>query len=336
MWDCNSVSAIDNASHSLASGDTIKIEPGTYQLDDVIQMNTANTTITGATANREDITLVGGGMNTHGVDEGITVGADNVTIENLTVSQCYYNCIHTRAEDNVQHTIIQNVKTVDAGERHIKGSRDPSQELVSGNMLIQDVLMVQDMDRAGHSDTDPDYIGGIDMMMLQNSLIQRVTARGIHGINNGGNAAIMLWNGILDPQILCCNIESCAKGIGLGNPGPRPAASCTHRGLPRPQGCLVANNQILRGTWETGNNLGIEMCSTKDCTVADNTVYSDDATFFRVLSISDCSSTTTTTGLSFIANLVRGNIFTATNNASGEFTLTGNIIDGTGSEVVAG
>ncbi len=332
VWDCSSVSDIDNASHSLAAGDTIRIEPGTYQLDDTIQMNTANTTITGATSLRTDVVLVGGGMNTHGVDEGITVGANNVTIENLTATQFYYNGLHTRAEDNVQNTLIQNVKVMDCGERMIKGSRDPSQELVSGGMVIQDVLLVQDMDRSGHTDTDPDYIGGIDIMMTSGILIQRVTAMGIHGINNGGNAAIFLWNGALNPVIIDNTIIGCAKGISLGNPAA--PGSFLPTGTYHAQGGLVANNTILRGSWETGNNIGIEMCSTLNCLVADNTVYSDDATYFRTLSVTDSAAPGgATSGLQFTANLVRGNFFSSTTSGTG-WTLTGNLIDGAGTVIL--
>ena len=65
-------------------------------------------------------------MNTRGVDEGISVGADGITLQHLTLKDFYFNAIHIRAELDADNTLISNVKTWNIGERHIKGSRDPN------------------------------------------------------------------------------------------------------------------------------------------------------------------------------------------------------------------
>jgi len=330
-WEVASVADLDTADENLQVGDEIVIATGTYPLDRTIQMNVAGTTIRGSSGVRSDVVLIGGGMNNHGVDEGITVGADDVTIRDLSVSQFYYNGLHTRAEDDVQRTLIANVETRDCGERHIKGSRDPNQELVSAGIIIEDVLMVQDMERSGHPDTDPDYIGGIDMMCTDDIIIRNCVAQGIHGQDDGGNAAIFLWNGAQNPTITGNQVLGCAKGIALGNPAVPGAFLAT--GAWHAVGGLIADNVILRGSWETGNNISIELCSTKDVSVCDNTVYSDDATYFRTLSISDCQPTVgLTTGLTLIGNVVRGQLLDLT--AGGGWSQSGNLIDGSGTTIL--
>ena len=96
-------------------------------------------------------------MNTRGVDEGISVSASGITIRDLSVEEFYFNGIHTRAELDVDRCTIRNVKIQNIGERHIKGSRDPSSRTkMSDGFIIERVWMLQTKPHSGHADTSPD------------------------------------------------------------------------------------------------------------------------------------------------------------------------------------
>jgi hypothetical protein len=329
-WEVASVSALNTAVGDAQPFDHIVIQPGTYQLTTTLYLHTPNVVLRGATGHRDDVVLVGGGMNTRGVDEGISVGADAITIQHLTLKDFYYNAIHLRAENDVDSTVISNVKTWNIGERHIKGSRDPnSSTKVSENTLIEQVYMLQTQPRTGHPDTNPDYIGGIDIMASRNITIRDSRSEGIVGAQNGGNAAIFLWNGIQGATIERNIIVGCAKGIALGNPAPPGANLPT--GAWHADGAIVRNNIIRRGTWTTSNNIAIELATAKNIGIYHNTVYSDDASYFRTISFYE-SQAGMNSGNILSRNIIRGGLFDQT---SGGWQNTNNIIDMTGTTITA-
>jgi len=326
VWNVSTVSGLENAVFGAGPGDEIVVAPGTYNLTRVLQMNTPNVSIRGATGVREDVVIVGGGMNTRGVDEGITVGADNVSISSLTLKDFYYNAIHIRAESDADNTIVSNVKTWNIGERHIKGSRDSNPSHVADNALIENVYMLQTIPRAGHPDTGDDYIGGIDAMSLRNWVIRDCVAEGIRGETGGGNAAIFLWQGVDNVTIERNTIIDCCKGIGIGlcyGPG---FSIC---GDWHSDGGVIRNNTILRTTGQDGNNIGLELCKTKDMKVYNNTVYTPNS-YFRNLSVWD-DANAQCDGLELVNNIFRGGVYDI---AQGDWSAAavaamGNIVDET-------
>lgn len=334
-WTVSTASQLDNAWRSAAAGDEIVVNSGTYNIIAPVVLRVNNLTLRGATGNRDNVNLVGSGMNIQGVNEGIVVESDFVTIKDLTVKDFYWNGIHVRAENDADSTVIRNVKTWNIGERHIKGSRNAADfNGVSDNLLIENCYMLQTIPRTGHSETNPDYIGGIDMMSLRNPIIRDNVAEGIVGATQGGNAAIFLWQGIENATVERNRIFGCAKGIAYGNPylndDPNRLTGEWHA-----SGGIIRNNFIRRGTWTGGNNIGIELANTKNVAVAHNSIFSDDATYFRTVSITDSDPVKGhTTGVTLSYNVVRGALYTST--YAGGWTSTGNIFDTTGSTVVSG
>lgn len=322
---------LDNAWRSAQPGDTIELRPGTYNLVFPVILRQPGLTLRGSTGDADDVILVGGGMNTRGIDEGVIVEADDVTVQDITISEFYYNGIHVRAESDADRTWIHDVKTLNIGERHIKGSRIADPAKVSDDLVIERVRMTQNKPRQGHADTSPNYIGGIDMMALRNPIIRDTLAEGIVGSQQGGNAAIFLWNGIQNALIERNVIVGCAKGIALGNPYlPDDPTMLTYPW--HAAGGLIRNNFILRGVWTTGNNISIELANTRDVKVFHNTIYSENASYFRAVSISDSEpSRGTTSNVSLAHNIVRGGFFTST--FSGGWSSTGDIFDNTGTTV---
>ena len=268
------VSQLYNAVNSCASGDVISVADGVYNLWSTgLRMDVPNVTLRGAS--RDGVRLVGGGMNVNGgCQEDILVEADNVTLESLTVEECYYNLIHIRGESDVDGTVIRNVKTLNAGERHIKCSR-LNRSITSDNVLIENVYMLQTKPVAApHPNVN--YVGGIDAMVANNWTIRDCRAEGIIGGGGGGNAGIFLWNGVTNCTIERNVIIGCGKGIAVGNPS-------NPDGTWHASGGIVRNNFIVRaGGFD---NIGIELCDTQNLKVYNNTVYSADAGYFRAAHI---------------------------------------------------
>lgn len=310
------------------SGDEVVINPGTYVLQRGLQMNATSFTIRGATGNRDDVVLVGGGMNTRGVDEGILMNTDNLTVSDLTLRDFYFNAIHIRAESDADNLVIRNVKIMNVGERHIKGSRGAI-DMLSDNVLIERSYLVQTMERSGHPDSSPDYIGGIDAMNVNNWTIRDNVFEGIHGSGNEGNAAIFLWNGVQNVTIERNVLLGNAKGIGIGlGPGGSGMFTAPYHA----RDIIIRNNFMVRGPWNNGNNIGLELGSVKDVKVYSNTLYSPNAGYFRMISPWD-SAASAIDNLDFKNNIIRGGVYDLA--TGGDWTVQtladmGNIVDNTG------
>ena len=125
----STLAQLQNAVASIASNTTIVIAPGTYNLAATLYINGSftNVGIRGATGNRNDVVLVGKGMNSAndgGVPFGIWVGGNvqRVTIAHLTIRDVYYHPIMLNA--GAQSPLIHNVRLVNAGQQLLKSSPD--------------------------------------------------------------------------------------------------------------------------------------------------------------------------------------------------------------------
>jgi pectate lyase len=123
------VSQLQNAVAAIASNTTIVIAPGTYNLSTTLYVNGSftNVGIRGATGNRDDVVLVGKGMNAAGdggVPFGIWVGGNvrGITIASLTIRDVYYHPIMLNA--GAQSPLVHNVRLANAGQQLLKASPD--------------------------------------------------------------------------------------------------------------------------------------------------------------------------------------------------------------------
>jgi len=334
-WNVSTVAELNNAVGRAQPYDEIVLAPGTYHLTRGVQMNAVGLTVRGATGNRDDVVLVGSGMNTYGVNEGILVNTDNLTIRDLTLKDFYWNAIHIRGENDADNVLISNVKTWNIGQRHVKGSGGGGPSAVSDNVVIENLYMLQDRPRAD-GNHHGDYIGGIDAMGVRNWVIRDSLAEGIVGHFDGGNAAIFLWQGVQGVTIERNVILSCAKGIALGNPSGPNSGIFTYPY--HAEDVLIRNNVVLRGPWTTGNNIGLELCNVRDVDVLNNTFYSPNASYFRMISPYDESDEARLDDVVFRNNIIRGGVRDFT--VSGEYgaddlAAMGNIVDTTGAFVTA-
>jgi hypothetical protein len=328
VWNVSTFSTLRSAATTAAPGDEIVIAAGQYHVTNSLYVTTPNLTFRGATGNRDDVVLYGNGMNVNsGVLEGFWAAASGIQLRDLTIRDFWYHGIHICGDPYADNVIVSNVKTINCGERHVKGS---SSSGISDNVLIEDLWMEQTeeyLPRPGHPVDENNYIGGIDAMHINNWTIRRLTAVNIRGATDGGRAAIFLWNGVSGLTIEDCRIFRCGHGISIGNPsGPNNSHVAPWHAV----GGLIRNNTIIRrSAW------ALELDNTKDFKVYNNTVYSDDATYWRTVQVYDDPAEGLTTSLLLRNNIIRGGV---NDLSSGDWSAAavaamGNIVDNIGTVV---
>ena len=300
--NCSTVHQIENATRNYNPGDEIVIAPGLYHMEAELQFQRGRVTMRGATGNRDDVILQGPGMNVNTGPRNIMhVWSDDVTIESLTVSECFWNGIQIHGEGNPDRTVIRNVHTLNIGERHIKGSKGSMANAVN-DVLIENCLLEQTK-----VNTDGNYIGGIDCMVLKNPVIRNNEFRNIQGLTGEGRAAIFLWQGIVNPTVEGNVIYDCDRGIAMGNP--------SYTNPDNVVGGIVRNNFVSHA-----NEINLELIATVDLKVYNNTLYGPSGS-----SYSRCVSMESfvTSGLELKNNLLYGDIadrgipFVSENNITG-------------------
>ncbi len=241
--------------------------------------------------------------------------SSDVTIQDLTIKEVYYHGVHMRAEVNVDRVHLNNLHTINCGERHFKCSWDsgnPSN--IMDDAIIENCLCEQTQANSNH--TDNDYIGGIDLMGVNNIIIRDNVFKGIVGPTGGGRAAIFIWHHNTNPTIERNKIYGCDRGISMSNPGwAGPGAAST--------GGIIRNNFITRGV-----NIGLELNFTDSLKVYYNTLYSADTSYWRTVSIYDAAGIYVTNNLQLKYNII-GGLVNNGSAGSGNVTETGDITGST-------
>jgi hypothetical protein len=152
---------------------------------------------------------------------------------------------------------------------------------------------------------DNDYIGGIDAMWCNRWIIRDNVMKNIRGATGGGRGGIFLWNNCKDTTVERNLVIGCDRGIAIGN----PSGSGYHM-----TNGVVRNNFVVRGA-----DIAMELCWTNNLKVYNNTIYSDDASYFRTLHVNG----SVTTGLKFWQNILRGAVLYS---SGGTADTTGSII----------
>jgi hypothetical protein len=312
-WTCDTIGEIENATRNYAVGDEIVILPGTYYAQAYLNLSRGAVIFRGSTGNADDVVIAGPGMNNN-VDpkEGLIVVSDDVTIKDLTIREFFYNGIHIRGENDADRMWVNNVKTHDIGERHIKGSTNNADAAsIADDCVVEFCTMTQDQPRTGA--TDNDYIGGLDVMGTNNWQIHDNVGINIQGATGNGRPGLFMWNCANNMTTERNKFYGCDGGIAYGNPS---APSHAAGGGFHNQGGICRNNFMSRGA-----RIALELCNTKDVKCYYNTIWSTDASYFRVVHIYGAN----TTNLLSKYQIIRGVVFA--NGAN--WTDTGSIIGST-------
>ena len=302
----STLSQLQNAVASAASGATIRIAPGTYRLTAQLYLNRAvrDLVIRGATSSRHDVVLQGPGMTNAAVEFGIWTGngVTRLTIANLTIRDIYYHPIIFN--EGTQQPRVYNVRLVNAGQQFVKANPDGAGGGVNGGIIEYSVM---EYDTVAPSD----YTNGVDVHTGDGWIIRHNLFRRIRAAQGLAGPAVLMWNHSRNTIIESNTFIDNHRDISLG---------LITRAPDDHTGGIVRNNMIVR-TAGAGGDVGIAVFDSPGTKVLHNTIWLGgaypNAIEYRFPD---------TTGLTIAHNLSDGAI-TAREGATA--TVTGNVTTAT-------
>jgi hypothetical protein len=259
----STVAQLQQAVNRLASDTTIVIQPGTYRLTGPLYVrgNLRNVAIRGASDNRDDVVIAGGGMRdaSGNVPFGIWTGGgtiDGVTIANLTIRDVSEHAIILNPQTRRPH--LYNLRLLDVGDQFVKGNPDSAGTGVNDCILEHSVVE--------YTTTAPDsYSNGIDIHGGQNWIVRRNTFRNITSPPGQPlmGPAILFWNRAGNTLTEGNVLLNCARGISYG--------LIDRPGIDDHTGGIIRNNIVFRSAAQAGD-VGIHVADSPETQVLNNTV----------------------------------------------------------------
>lgn len=196
----DSVKKLNRAVTSLEPNTTIEIQPGIYQLQDVIAITADNVTIRGALNDCSAVKLLGPGMENrqrNGLDNGFWINAKNTTIAHLTIGEVYFHTIQINNAANAPR--IYNVRMYNSGQQFIKANPQKFGVGVDNGIVEYSVMEYTDgPPLTEHNDSGTGYTNGIDIHAGKNWRISNNRFSNFHTpdhVDHLWNAAVLAWNG---------------------------------------------------------------------------------------------------------------------------------------------
>jgi PKD repeat protein len=259
------VAQLQTAVASLTSGSTVVIQPGVYRLTSELRVrnNVTNVAIRGATANRNDVVILGSGMATPGINIALHVeNAQDVLIANLSIGETYYHPIQLHGESGAERVRIYNVRLFDAGQQFLKSSVNPQNPDGVDDALVEYSLIEYTTIGTSHG-----YTEGIDVHHGANWVIRYNLFRNVHvpaTARDKYRPAILMWSGSRDTLVFRNTFINCERAIIFGL-GPQNGYAHSHSG-----GAII-NNFIYR-TEPVNADAGISVWDSPNTRVLNNTV----------------------------------------------------------------
>lgn len=282
-----SVSNVDElvgAVNNSASGTTILVEDGTYNLDGAyLRVAAPGVTLRSASGFREAVVLDGDYLTT----EIVQIVASNVTIADLTLRAAYNHPIHVMSSESSHtlETLIYNVHIIDPGQQAIKINPASGGFFADNGTIACSQI---ELTAAGRAQVrDACYTGGVDAHQARGWTIRDNHISGFWCETGLSEHAIHMWRGCRDTVIERNVLLDNARGIGLGlvtdgegrtyPDDPCPTAS----GYVDDFGGLVRNNFIAANAGglfssESGFDCGICLWNACNAQALHNTVYTAD------------------------------------------------------------
>lgn len=237
------VSQLQSAVAAISSNTTIVIAPGTYNLSGPLYVNGSftNVGIRGGTNSRDDVVIVGKGMNSAndgGVPFGIWVGGNvrGITIANLTIRDVYYHPIILNA--GTQSPLIHNVRLLNAGQQFVKSNPDGAGGGVDNGIVEYSVIEYTTTSRDA-------YTNGVDVHTGDNWIIRHNLFRNVRAPQGQlAGPAVLMWNSSTNTVVDGNTFINCQREISLGLIEKTPNDHT---------GGIVRNNFMYRGNTVAGD-----------------------------------------------------------------------------------
>jgi len=238
-----------------APGTTLLIAPGTYNLQDAIYVTVNNLTLRGATGNRGDVILDGGGMLTWTHTHIIAIFADDVTIADLTLRNGDEHGVSVNGNDR---PTLYNLHILDTGYQLVKVN--PSTPLRAGPVGDGSEEGLLACSRLEYTTTSPeDYTNGISAHDAHRWTVRDNQWLRIRTPHQVPAPAILFWSGSSDTLVERNLLLDCYQGIAFGN---------ASHGANDHTGGIVRNNMIYASL---PHDSVIEMVHASGWLVAHNT-----------------------------------------------------------------
>jgi len=264
--------ALQAAILALRSGTTVLLERGVYELASTLHVRgVTDVAIRGATGSREDVVLVGRGMEAYdhgGVPHGILISASQgVLIADLTIRDVPYHAVQIQGETGASDVALYRVRLMDTGEQLVKGSSagPPGPYADDGAVACSHL---------GYTDRAPsDYTNGVDVLAgarwtVRDTSFVRIRAP----VGDLAGPAVLFWRGASDVLVERNRFIDCDRGVALGLSAPDPAFA---RAGTAPYDALAAtawNNFVWRSAGSPTGDIGIAAANAADFAIAHNTV----------------------------------------------------------------
>lgn len=244
------VAELQSAVASATAGTTILVAAGTYNLSDALWVTANNVAIRGATGDRDDVILDGGGMLTGSSIHVIAIDADDVTIADLTIRNADEHGVSIQGRDR---PLLYNLRIVDTGNQLVKvnpiGDGSDDGELACSTLE--------------YTTTDPNgYTNGISAHNAHGWTVRDNRWTRIRTLDNSPAPAILFWSGSSDTVVARNLLVDCYQGIALGN--------AADDDIPSHTGGVVRNNVIVARQL---HDVAIEMVHATGWLVAHNTAW---------------------------------------------------------------
>ena len=262
--DVSTVAELQAAVAGLTSGVTIRIAPGRYALTQQLRIRNGveDVALVGATGVREDVVIVGTGMNTPGVNIAIKVeDARDVRIADLSIGEAFWHPIQLQG-GAAERIHIANVRLFDAGEQFIKATVDFANPDGVDDVVVEKSLI--EYTTIGPADG---YTEGIDIHHGANWIIRENVIRNIRvpaGAIYVNRPGVLAWSGSRNTQVYNNTFINCERAIVFGQGGQEQFGT-SH------SGGAIYNNVIYR-TEPLHADAGISVWDSPGTRVYHNTV----------------------------------------------------------------
>jgi len=292
--DVSSVAQLQEAVNNAASGITIRIADGVYDLDGVyLRLDVPGVTLRSASGDREAVILDGNYVTT----EIVQVVASDVTIADLTLREALYHPIHvmSTASGDALNTLIYNVHILDPGQQAIKINPVPGGHYPDDGLIACSHIELTDAGRPRVWEINGScYTGGVDAHQAQGWVVRDNLIGGFWCPEGLSEHAIHFWRACRDTLVERNWLLDNARGVGLGMDEEGQARTYADDPCPAAGGAyvdhyggLVRNNMIFAGRAELfGSECGFDcgICLWQACgaQVVHNTVASTEEPFSSI------------------------------------------------------
>lgn len=240
-------SALRHQASTAAPGTSILVAPGVYHLQDAVWVVNDGITIRGATGNREDVILDGGGMLAWTHTHVIAIDADDVIIADLTIRNGDEHGISVQGRDRPS---LYNLHILNTGYQLVKVN--PVGDGSDDGLLA--------CSRLEYTTASPEeYTNGISAHNAHRWTVRDNEWRRIRTPGNTPAPTILFWSGSSDTVVERNLLVDCYQGIAFGNASHGPGDHT---------GGIVRNNFIYASQ---PHDSVIEMVHATGWLVANNT-----------------------------------------------------------------